>query len=189
MNKYLLLALATLIAIANGCSCGGPTDQIDLSSEELTSDLTAREISRMMTFHVSLLQTLGDVNSDGRVDRTDLELVRELISGRRDTLPCEDAADFNYDGAIDGQDAALLQAVLDQGGLGALVLVPARNRCTRRATDIATRHGFAADHVPVLFFRRLGTSTPATFRVLSGPGTIRREERSYSGWTSIHRLL
>ena len=184
MNKYPILALAASIAIASGCSCGGPTDQIGLSGEELTSDLTAREISRMMTFHVSLLQTLGDVNSDGRVDRTDLELVRELISGRRDSLPCEDGADLNYDGAIDGQDVALLQAVLDQGGLGALVLVPARNRCTRRATDIATRHGFAGDHVPVLFFRRLGTSTPAGFRVLSGPGTIRREEAQLH-WVDI----
>src|SRR5262250_922831 len=100
MNKYPILALATLIAIANGCSCGGPTDQIDLSSEELTSDLTAREISRMMTFHVSLLQTLGDVNSDGRIDRAELELVRELISVRRDTLPCEYAADLTYVGSI-----------------------------------------------------------------------------------------
>ena len=181
---FLVVAAAASIAIVNGCSCGGPTDQIGTSSEEVTSELTAREISRMMTFHVSLQQALGDVNGDGRVDRTDLELVRELISGRRATVPCEDAADLNYDGVIDDRDAALLQAVLDQGGLGALVLVPARNRCTRRATDLATRHGFAGDHVPVLFFRQLGTSRPATFRVLSGPGSIRREQAQLH-WVDI----
>jgi|GEM_PF-4448314 len=178
--KLLRLTIASAaLAIASGCSCGGRPAEVDVlgtSQEELRAQVSSEEKVRMAAFQVSLYQALGDVNVDGRIDARDVQLIRELASGRRTTVPCADAADLNFDGRVTEADAALLQIALDQGGVSALVLVPPRRHCSRRGTDIGTRDGFAGDHVPVLFLRDLGTSREVTMRVLSGPGTLRQAE-------------
>jgi len=177
MKPTRLTLAAAALAIASGCSCGRPeTDSLGTSQEEVQVQVSSEEKVRMAALQVSLYQALGDVNVDGRIDARDVQLIRELASGRRTTVPCADAADVNFDGVVNEQDAALLQAALDQGGVSALVLVPPRRQCTRRGTDIATRDGFAGDHVPVLFLRNLVTSREATLSVLSGPGTLRQAE-------------
>jgi hypothetical protein len=185
--KLTRLTVATAaLAIASGCSCGRPeADPFGTSQEEVQTQVSSEEKVRMAAFQVSLYQALGDVNVDGRIDATDVQLIRELASGRRTVVPCADAADVNFDGVVNEQDAELLQAALDQGGVSALVLVPPGRRCNRRGTDIATRDGFAGDHVPVLFLRDLGISREATLRVLSGPGTLRQAE-SQLHWVDIH---
>src|SRR5262249_24149168 len=155
--RRLTIAIAAL-AIASGRSCAIPQQaSLDGIREAMRAQVSTRGKGRRASFQVSLYQALGDVDVAGRIGAADVQLIRELSSGRRTAVPCADAADVNFDGALDEQDAALLEGVLSQGEGSALVLVPPGRRCTRRGTDIATRDGIAGDHVPVLCLRNLST--------------------------------
>jgi hypothetical protein len=170
--------------LASRCGCSSPVENDELLEDQQVMNVDDDEISRLRAFHVALWEVVGDVNANGRLDEGDVALARNLASRPEKNVPCAELADLNYDDVVDQQDVALLEQVTGSGGPTALALVPPGNNCTRRGTDIATRHAIPGDHVPILFFRKFGISHSASVRVLSGPGTLRKsDEQLY--WVDV----
>jgi len=168
-----LLASAVTGLFAAGCSCAGPAqddDDLLAGQDRLVDD---DEISRLRVFHVALWQVAGDVDGNGRLDKRDADIVKKLAARPERKVPCAEVADVNYDGVVDQQDVAFLEKVTSRRDHVPARLIPPGNNCARRGTDIATRQGVPGDQVPILLFAQLGLSTPASIRVVSGPGTLR----------------
>lgn len=100
----------------------------------------------------------GDVDLDGRITQTDVELAQEMASGSRSPV---DRADVNGDGEVDSADVGLLQAAVGGSPLPAwwnqLETPDARRAWLQRmiAIDLTNRHPYADFFQCVNFAKQL----------------------------------
>ena len=78
--------------------------------------------------------TPGDVNGDGRINGTDITLLRRYITGGYGTVIVTDAADVNSDGRLNGTDVTLIRRYVT-GGYG-VQLKPALHICEHNLQKI-----------------------------------------------------
>ncbi|MBQ6552954.1 MAG: tyrosine-protein phosphatase [Clostridia bacterium] len=77
----------------------------------------------------------GDVTLDGVIDETDLALAERAIKGDTELEgAAEYAADMNYDGKVNEDDASLLRVYLGSGSASAVLLTPARGETVANAS-------------------------------------------------------
>jgi hypothetical protein len=101
-----LLALLSIVASANAQSRSSIASKMDAI--------------RHAGLGLVPLFVVGDVNEDGRIDQTDVRLVRELARrtgriGVDKRITCPAAADIDQNGSIDDEDATTLASWVRQG--------------------------------------------------------------------------
>lgn len=137
-NKYLQVTAPKTISLAYGAQSMdvGITFGLAYSAEntgfallgnsisEVTTshDLTVAEASRLfgtwtgtLNYTVELIEK-GDVNRDGVIDATDVDVLKELANG----LPSEGDslyADIKADDSVNNADVAMLKIILGQNGI------------------------------------------------------------------------
>lgn len=73
-------------------------------------------VSPAATQIFTLLVTLaGDVNNDGRIDCTDVSLVKTAFGAYRGTAKYDPRSDINSDGVVDVRDLSLVSSKLPSG--------------------------------------------------------------------------
>lgn len=85
--------------------------QEDLSN----SDLNLVDVAVVNGTVTIIDYTPGDVNGDGRINGTDITLIRRFIAGGYDVDIIEEAADINGDGRINGTDVTLIRRYIAGG--------------------------------------------------------------------------
>jgi hypothetical protein len=123
------------------------------------------------------LFVLGDVNEDGRVDATDLDLVAQLARSRAPTRPtaqasCPAAGDVDQNGIIDERDRAALAKWVEHGPVPAPALYSQQflpcnfNRFQLAASATRSPSG----SVSIRFIDSALSTSTVKARVMEGPG-------------------
>ncbi len=76
----------------------------------------------------------GDINDDGRINGTDVTLLRQYIAGGYGVTIITEAGDVNSDGNLNGTDVTLIRRYI-AGGYG-VELKPAKVICSHELTEI-----------------------------------------------------
>lgn len=121
------------------------------------------------------LFVLGDVDEDGKFDRKDRILIKQLAQGKMPSaVTCPAAADLNLDGRIDMKDLALADKMLRFNPVRIPALyAPYKLPCKFNHFFIASRADAHPGDVNTIYFLDAHlTASNTTVKVISGPATV-----------------
>ena len=129
------------------------------------------------------LFVVGDVNEDGRIDQTDVRLVRELARrtgriGVDKRITCPAAADIDQNGSIDDEDATTLAGWVRLGITAPALSYLSALPCNFTRLFLAASPGLPRDGKGFLrFLDRKLTTANSTVVVEQGDATVKAADR------------